>query len=97
MELGDIQVVDVEQGLKVVNCFTQGDYGSDGRVYADSRSIRLCLVRVVTGRDLLMSVGLEVDIYMPRIGCGLGGLNWGRSVLPLLESFDVDFTICDWG
>lgn len=25
-------------------------------------------------------------VYLPRVGCGLGGLDWGREVAPLLET-----------
>lgn len=60
-----------QEYLSVANCFTQLNYGNDGRVYADADAIFRSLDHV-----FFISSLYQVDVYMPRIGCGLGGLNW---------------------
>jgi hypothetical protein len=39
----------------------------------------------------------ECKVLLPRVGCGLGGLNWEKTVKPLLQQFNLndDFIICD--
>ncbi len=36
--------------------------------------------------QLLSSVGHEQPIFLPKLGCGLGGLNWERQVRPLVDT-----------
>ncbi len=97
MVLGDVQFVVVEPGLIVANCFTQEFYGRDfGRRYADPRAVRACLEEVAFySRN---EWGLE-EIHIPRIGCGLGGLDWEDDVVPSLEKIEKDwplhFVVCD--
>ena len=81
--LGQVQVVSVEDNLRVANCFTQYDYGKKKAKYADPEAIYECLESLC---------GLAVDffkleeIHLPRIGCGLGGLRQRPEILPLLWS-----------
>ena len=35
----------------------------------------------------------KLPAYAPRIGCGLGGLNWD-DIYPEIK--DLNITICDW-
>jgi len=95
-ELGDTQLVDVAEDIVVVNCFTQRKYGRDGERYASPAAI---------GRTLTMAAAHAIDrlglheIHIPKIGCGLGGLDWEEDVVPVIEkiekSFSVTFVVCD--
>lgn len=38
----------------------------------------------------LMSNGEKEKVVAPRLGCGLGGLNWDRDVKPLVEKYFGD-------
>ena len=42
----------------------------------------------------------EVTLYIPKIGCGLGGLNWKEEVEPALKMLckafpDVNLVVCE--
>lgn len=93
--LGNIGVVNIDENLQVVNCYTQEYYGRDGQRYADLDAIGSCLYKVIS-----LAYIQEMPIYMPKIGCGLGGLSWRDEVLPLLEELaaqapSVDIYVCD--
>lgn len=96
MELGDAQFVQVEPGVIVANCFTQRNYGRDGDVYAAPEAIKNSLTKVV--EFALTNLNLD-EVHMPKIGCGLGGLDWKEDVLPVLleieENYTVSFTVCE--
>ncbi len=95
--LGGCQLITInsDNSLHVANCYTQKFYGSDGGKYADANAV---------GRSMEV-VGMFADIYdipvfMPRIGCGLGGLDWDKDVLPVMEYVaevynSVTFYVCD--
>lgn len=79
--LGKVCLVRIDNNLFVANCFTQMYYGRTVNVkYARPHDIRTALG---TCADECNSRGL--DLYMPRIGCGLGGLKWDDDVLPIVE------------
>jgi len=94
--LGEIQVVEVTPNtLYVANCFTQVDYGRDRtKRYANPRAIHQALDRVFGLAD-----ARHLPLVMPRIGTGLGGLDWTLDVKPLIISLclaypSVDTTVC---
>lgn len=90
--LGDMLIVDVGtnplERVYVANCFTQEQYGKDGKVYADIVSVGRSL-----DAALQFTQGQGLPLYLPRIGCGLGGLDWDTQVGPLLEGLAEDYTI----
>jgi len=91
--LGKINPVKVEEEIWVINAFTQKYYGRDGLKYADVASVEQS-VRSAYAE----SIRLQLPIYMPKIGCGLGGLHWQKEVLPILERLSLDefpITICE--
>ena len=95
--LGEVQFVHIESDLIVANCFTQKYYGRDfGKRYADPRAVRECLEEVA--RYALEELELN-EIHLPRIGCGLGGLDWEEDVVPSLVEIEyeltLDFVVCD--
>ena len=83
--------------LFVVNCYTQNFYGYGGGKYADPDAIRSSLKRVYEWADYY-----DLDVYLPKIGAGLGGLNWEKDVLPIIKELDTEFSrvnftfICEW-
>jgi O-acetyl-ADP-ribose deacetylase (regulator of RNase III) len=85
--LGTCQYVDHSDRIWV-NAFTQQSYGYDGKQYADLTAIGYCLADIA---DYMAEHELHT-IAMPKIGCGLGGLNWdqvGILVENLLEDYEV--------
>jgi O-acetyl-ADP-ribose deacetylase (regulator of RNase III) len=77
--LGECQVVTVAKGLWVANCFSQLNFGKDGKKYADIRQLRFSL-----GLAYEDAIRLRTEIHAPQIGAGLGGLDWDE-VLPIFE------------
>jgi len=92
--LGATQFVQIDELLWVANCYTQTSYGRAGGPYAD-------LVSVESSLDATFAFAAEkhLPLFMPRIGCGLGGLQWDdvRLVIERLEEKypHVAVTICD--
>jgi O-acetyl-ADP-ribose deacetylase (regulator of RNase III) len=80
--------------LFVANMFTQEYYGGDGRVYASVDAIEAAL-----NATMVFCKGTNLPLYMPRIGCGLGGLDWDTQVGPIVEhlqqTHDVQVYVCD--
>ncbi len=71
-----------------VNAFTQQNYGYDGAQYADLTAVGLCFAEIA---DYMDEHGL-VTIAMPKIGCGLGGLDWDQ-VSVLVEGLFEDHEV----
>ena len=70
--LGQFIPVEVSPLLTIGNCYTQLRYGNDGKVYASLTAIEKSLTEAFLYATLN-------DIYcvnMPKIGAGLGGLDW---------------------
>lgn len=96
--LGQVDFVHVgsdKTPLFVANMFTQEYYGKDGKRYAEPGAIQAAL-------GLVGAFGWKwlTPVYLPRIGCGLGGLSWDNDVLPIVEIVagiypEIDFIICD--
>ena len=95
MRLGDAQFVEVEDGLVVANCFTQSEYGRSGERYAAPGAIKMALS---TAACVAMDRGLD-KVHIPRIGSGLGGLDWYEDVVPALLEIEkhapINFVVCD--
>ena len=80
--------------LFVANLFTQLTYGRKKMVYASVDAIDEAI-----GQCIIFCREMQLPLYMPRIGCGLGGLNWDTDVLPLVEKYaafnGVPVFVCD--
>jgi O-acetyl-ADP-ribose deacetylase (regulator of RNase III) len=101
--LGDIQFVVVHRELIVVNCFTQLDYmRSHPQIwncrdcagpFASIAAISHCV------HQALHFLPDDAKVFTPRIGCGLGGLDWDRDVKPIFEmavrDIPVDLTVVE--
>lgn len=93
--LGESHYVLIHHGkngepLYVGNVFTQLNYGKDGKVYANLEAVKHGILTTI---DFANAIG--APIYMPRIGCGLGGLDWD-DIDVWLEEEDVAEG-CGWG
>ena len=77
--LGKVQIVAVEPGLYVGNAYTQEYYGRDGQRYASLEAVETCL-----DRAMRYAYNNQLEFSMPKIGCGLGGLDWDTEVLPVV-------------
>lgn len=79
--LGKVCLVRIDDTLFVANCFTQMYYGRTVNVkYAHPHDIRTALETCVSECN-----DRGLDLYMPRIGCNLGGLSWTDDVHPIVE------------
>jgi O-acetyl-ADP-ribose deacetylase (regulator of RNase III) len=91
--LGTVDFVNVAENIIVANCYTQEFFGADGKVYADVSHIEKAL-----GICFAEAERLDVPLYVPQIGCGLGGLVWDADVEPIIakhiDNFNVDVTVC---
>lgn len=92
MTLGKVQTIDVEPNTYVANCWTQEYYGRDFKRYANPLAIYSCLSKCVE-----LCISLNADLYIPRIGCGLAGLDWNKDVQPMIEQLadDIPIYVCD--
>lgn len=93
--LGTYHFIGVGKDLYVGNLYTQVYYGNDGKKYASLDAIKQCLYGTAN-----MAQVYQLPVYLPRIGCGLGGLKWDIDVGPTLDEIsdkypDVEFNVCD--
>lgn len=89
--LGSVHVTNISDlKLYVANCYTQVKFGSDGKRYADLQAIETTLTYVYGFCKFN-----RLPIYLPQIGCGLGGLDWDNEVNPIVEKLDSQFPSVD--
>lgn len=84
--LGQTHFVTVGKNLYVANCYTQLNFGSDNRKYADISAIEKCLESCYGFAKLM-----NLDIHSVKIGSGLGGLNWGTEVEPIFQKINEKY------
>lgn len=92
--LGKVQFVSISDDLHIANMFTQDNYGYDGARYASVDAIRMSMNRVCFTASLM-----NMDVYIPKIGSGLGGLDWDIEVAPVIEQVaeeqNVNVFVCE--
>lgn len=87
MKLGTVQIVDINDEIKIANIFSQEFFGSDGIKYASADAIKIGLQYCFEYCFLF-----DIDVFsLPKIGCGLGGLIWEEDVLPILEELHLKY------
>jgi len=72
-KLGDIQVVTISPDKLFVNCATQFNFLPRDIVHADYTAIATCMHKLK-----LLSTAAELEINLPKIGCGLAGGDWNE-------------------
>lgn len=86
MMLGVCHLVPIETGqLFVCNCYTQLHYGRGCR-FASPEAIEQSLAGVYEWANFF-----QLPVYMPKIGAGLGGLNWETEVEPIVALLDAKY------
>ena len=68
-----------------------------GEIHAVPKAIEECLKKVLD-----FAHQCEFDTYIPKIGAGLGGLDWEEEVEPIVkkladENVNVDIYVCLYG
>jgi O-acetyl-ADP-ribose deacetylase (regulator of RNase III) len=81
--LGKINIVEVNNNLFVVNLFSQFYYGTNNK----NGSIRA----IEQGMRELFSIADIDELHIPKIGCGLGGLDWDTEVKELINKLSKEF------
>lgn len=84
--LGSCHIIRVDEDLWVANCYSQLSYGGDGARYASVDALKRSLEFVFSHAT---ATGLE--IHAPRMGAGLGGLDWATEVLPIFEDLNSEY------
>jgi O-acetyl-ADP-ribose deacetylase (regulator of RNase III) len=98
MEMGAVQLVQVEDCLWVANVIgqTKASTSRDGRYVPP---IRECMVRIGLHRIYKKAMKLQATIHMPRIGTGLAGGNWD-DIEPIIDEeladLGISVTVYDW-
>ena len=78
--LGNMMLVPIDPpDLYVANCYTQDRYGYDGDRYASTVAINRSLETLTN-----IARALKLEVHMPMLGCGLGGLHWETEVEPIV-------------
>lgn len=91
--LGLCNIVWISGELWIANCITQGLAYYDGQM-ATPEAIRSSL------EEAFEHAALEdVPLYLPKIGSGLGGLDWNKDVEPIVSELaskydEVDTYVC---
>lgn len=92
--LGSIDTIIINKDLSIFNCYTQEFYGYDG-VYANMDAVIESLAKVCN----MANNNLITTIYIPKIGCDRGGLNWD-DLEPLLKElevkYNIEFVVCKY-
>jgi len=91
-KLGNLDIISITDDLSVGNGYTQDSCGYDGERYASDVALASVLEKAV-----VFCLEHDVDLYIPRIGAGLGGLDWDNDVVPILDQLDSECNIhvCD--
>lgn len=88
--LGKAQFVNITDDLVIANLFTQLNYGKDGKKYASPEAIKKALTIAFAQCYLY-----ELPLLAPKIGCGLGGLDWETEVKPIFELLELVYPYVD--
>ena len=93
--LGTVDIVDVEHRVKVANIYGQLTYGNNGIQHTNLAALERGL------RETFKFCQINgFDLYLPQIGCGLGGADWDTQIEPIVkqihDEFNVNTTVCVW-
>lgn len=80
LELGAVQFVEVEEGIRVANLVGQHEIRSQN----NEAPIRYEAVRIGLASVAAEAARLHASVHMPRIGTGLAGGSWEK-IAPIIE------------
>lgn len=90
--LGDTQTIKVGPDKWICNAFTQKTFGGvPGVKYAYASAIEEALSAIAKYVGYIKTTGEEIEIHLPLIGAGLGGLDWETEVKPVYEKVENTF------
>lgn len=93
--LGLTHIIAIDEQLWVANCYTQVYYGNDKKKYADLTAVKKTLEDV-----FCYASNMQVPVYLPKIGCGRGGLDWEAEVEPCINYLSKEYKqrtyVCIW-
>lgn len=88
LTIGKIQALKMEDGHIIVNLPTKKHWKNPSRVEYIEASFKK-LAQYCSARGVK-------KIAMPKVGCGLGGLNWEKDIYPLLDLLPYNLEIEVW-
>ena len=86
VSMGKLQIVKVSDALYIGNAITQLNYGNDGKRYASVDAIYNSLKQAFA-----FCLIYEYELLCPKIGCGLGGLDWTTDVKPIFKELMQEY------
>lgn len=91
LKLGMCQPVSISENQKVINMFSQDEYGYDGKMYTSYDAVNTCLGKT---KDYMNANGFK-SIAIPYKMCSCrGGANWDVIMALIKANFeDSDITI----
>ena len=72
----------------VVNLYGQYNYGKDGKKYTQVINLEKALKGFV--ERFRVAGDLNLNVCIPRMGCGLGGADWDTELVPMIERQLID-------
>ena len=66
--------------LYVANMIAQDGYSSKGKPACDLLALQTCLLSVSAHAKMY-----NCEVICPKLGAGLGGRNWNREIIPLID------------
>lgn len=93
LNLGEFDVIPVEDRVSVVNLISQDNYGYDGSLYVSYAAIEVGLENII---KYIERESLEKTIHLPKIGCGLAGGDWTVVENIIRKVFLGNFNVNIW-
>ena len=90
--VGHISIAQASDTLLICNGITQEYYGRTGGPYVTVEAIGECFLRIsrVMTSEKYTQSKRAVKLHFPKIGTGLGGLNWGV-ITPVIDKVAAEF------
>lgn len=93
-DLGTCQPISVSENQKVINMFSQKDYGYDGGLYTSYDAVNTCLGKT---KNYMQRNGYTSIALPYNMCCCRGGANWTIIMELIKDNFkDTEFTIEIW-
>lgn len=89
--LGVAQIIKVTKDLYIANCFTQKSVAKRSMSSTKQADTDAILESMQYVAEFCNDNGIET-ISMPKIGAGLGGLDWDTEVEPIIRQLSLKFS-----